>query len=155
MHVGIQRINRFDDRLICDLRIGVTHFLEQIDLGHHRGDIDAGRDRVDRCLVRLAVGADFDADLPHFGAVDLAHGVALMAVICLNHAANLITGRNLGVDLHQNLEGLMIGRRVGAAENILVCLIQCFVDRENAMLGDHVANRPSDRLNRIGKGFFL
>ena len=87
MHIRKEGVDRLDDRFVGDLRIGMAAVLEQVDLRHHAGHVDAGRLGIDRRVVALAVGPHLFADHPHVGAVDLAHRVGAVA------AGRLITLR--------------------------------------------------------------
>src|SRR5581483_9879161 len=89
--------------LVSDFRVRVVVRLQDVDLGHHGGDVDTGGEGVERYLVFLAHRAHLPPDLPSLSAVDFAHGVLLQALACHDHAADLVTGRHLVVDLGQDV----------------------------------------------------
>jgi len=155
VHVRVERVNRFNDGLVGDFRIGVPVLHEDVDLGHHRADVDARGERIERDRFLVPLGADAVAGLPHFGAIDGAHRPPLEAVSGQIDAADLVAGGDFVVDLLK--DGTRGGIRgvVGTLKDLPFVIVEGVVDREEALLGDGLGDGASDRFAGVVEGLFV
>mmetsp|Transcript_21519 Transcript_21519/g.85568 ORF Transcript_21519/g.85568 Transcript_21519/m.85568 type:complete len:782 (-) Transcript_21519:50-2395(-) len=152
VHVRAERVDGLDDRLVDDLRVRVPRLAQDVDLGHHHGDVDARREAVDGRRLGRAIGADLLADRPRVRAVDLADGVRVEAVAVHDDRADLVARGDLVVDLLQNLLGRRVRRLVGDVEVGPLRRVEVLVERLDALLRDRRRDRARDRLARPLEG---
>src|SRR5262245_31901944 len=116
VHVWVQRIDRFDDRLVAHLTVRMAVFEQQIDLRHHHRTVEAGGFWIERDLRLNAFGTHALPHTPHTRAVDLAHGVRLQTPSSSHDRAYFIARSDLFVDLLQEAIDGGIGHRVHAGK---------------------------------------
>ena len=68
VHVGVERVDCFYYGLIADLGEGMPFGYQNIDLRHHRRNVDSGREGVDGDFAFDPARADAFSDSPHFCA---------------------------------------------------------------------------------------
>ena len=75
MHVGVEGIDGFNDRLVTHLAIGMAIFEQEVDLRHHHRGVETGGLRVEWNIRLDTPGPHAFAYAPHTRAVDLAHWI--------------------------------------------------------------------------------
>mmetsp|Transcript_13342 Transcript_13342/g.25041 ORF Transcript_13342/g.25041 Transcript_13342/m.25041 type:complete len:357 (+) Transcript_13342:161-1231(+) len=154
MHVGTERIDSFNDGFIDHLRIGMSSLKENITLSHHGGDIYSRSEGIQWDLVLITSGTDFLSHLPGEGSVNLSNGVFLGSISVHDDGTNLITGRNLVVNLLKNFFGRHVGCRVGLFEDLLIFLGKTVVYSLDSLGGDDLDNVSSDGFAGFSEGLF-
>jgi hypothetical protein len=91
---------------------------ELVDLGRHRGDEDARRERVEGQGALGSPGAYLVARRPHGRAADLGHRAGSEAPFGEDHAAQFGAVGDLVVDLGDEVAGGAVRRCVRAVEGV-------------------------------------
>mmetsp|Transcript_21569 Transcript_21569/g.43585 ORF Transcript_21569/g.43585 Transcript_21569/m.43585 type:complete len:552 (+) Transcript_21569:94-1749(+) len=152
VHVGAEGVDGLDDGLVDDLGVWVAGLEEHVDLGHHGGDVYAGGEGVHGDVLLVAGGADLLSDDPGVGSVDLADGELVDAGAVHDDGADLVAGRDLVVDLLEDLLGGHVGGGVGLLEDLLVVVAEGLVHGLDALGGDDLDDVAGDGLAGLGEG---
>jgi len=152
VHVRAKRVDGLNNRFVDNLRVGVTSLAEDIDLGHHGGNVNTGSEGVQGDVVLVASGADALTDLPGVSSIDLSDGVLIETITVHDDGADLVTGGNLIIDLLKDLLGRHVRGGVGLFEYLLVTIAESLVDSLDADLGDGFDDVASDGLARLLEG---
>ena len=152
VHVWAERVDGLNDGLVDNLRVGVAGLAEDIDLGHHGGNVNTGREGVQGDVIVVASGADALTDLPGVSSINLADGVLVETITVHDDGADLVTRGNLIINLLQNLLGRHVRSRVGLLEDLLIIVIESLVDSLDADLGDGLDDVAGDGLAGLLEG---
>ena len=152
VHVRAKRVNGLNDGLVDNLRVGMTGLAEDIDLGHHGGNVNTGSEGVQRDVIVVASGTDALTDLPGVSSIDLSNGVLVKTITVHDDGADLVTGSNLIINLLKDLLGRHVRGRVGLLEDLLVIIAESLVDGLDADLGDGLDDVASDGLAGLLEG---
>ena len=152
VHVRAKRVDGLNDGLVDNLRVGMTGLAEDIDLGHHGGNVNTGSEGVQRDVIVVASGTDALTDLPGVSSIDLSNGVLVKTITVHDDGADLVTGSNLIINLLKDLLGRHVRGRVGLLEDLLVIIAESLVDGLDADLGDGLDDVASDGLTGLLEG---
>mmetsp|Transcript_35731 Transcript_35731/g.79489 ORF Transcript_35731/g.79489 Transcript_35731/m.79489 type:complete len:676 (+) Transcript_35731:58-2085(+) len=155
VHVGVQGVHSLNDGLIADLGVGVALLTQHLNGGHHGGDVHTGGEGVQGDLSLIAGSADLLPNLPHVGAVDLAHGEAVKAAAGLHHGLDLIAAGHVLVDLQADVHGGLEAGGVGLLEHLLAGIVQHVVHSNHTLGGDGLGDGASDALHALLEGLLV
>mmetsp|Transcript_5044 Transcript_5044/g.11504 ORF Transcript_5044/g.11504 Transcript_5044/m.11504 type:complete len:533 (+) Transcript_5044:296-1894(+) len=156
VHVGVQAVHSLDDRLVAHLAEPVSLLAQRDDRRHHQRDVRASGERVDRDAIisalrtLLALGTNTLTHFPHCRLVNLSHGETIEAVARVDDGADLVTARDILVNLVADVQARSERRRVRLHERFLVSLGgHRLVHRLHALRGDDLRDGARDGLNGV------
>ena len=153
VHVRVERVNGFDDRLVAHFGVGVTLFAEGVDLRHHARAVHTGGERVERDFALDALGANAGANLPHVRLVDLTHREAVEAIASHDDGSDFVRGLHFFVAFVVDVLARLVSRGEGFHEGLLV--LDGFVHCLDALGGDDLRDRTGDALDGVLEGIFI
>mmetsp|Transcript_10908 Transcript_10908/g.16435 ORF Transcript_10908/g.16435 Transcript_10908/m.16435 type:complete len:277 (+) Transcript_10908:474-1304(+) len=122
---------------------------ENINLGHHCGNVHTGSEGVEGNLVLVTFGANLLSDNPSLSSVDLSNGELTNTVSVHDNSADLVTTLDLIVNLLQNFLSGFVGGRVGGLEDLLILFVKTVVQGLDTLSADHLGDATGDTLTGL------